>query len=74
MYNVAHFKRRNLRGGAKLENKRGKKDESIRKPICDIVFCGMTFCFRCFNFLLSYFEFFVLRSVYDFVHFKRRSL
>ena len=29
MYNVAHFKRRNSRGRAKMENKRGKKDESI---------------------------------------------
>ena len=29
VYNVAHFKRRNSRGRAKVENKRGKKDESI---------------------------------------------
>ena len=29
VYNVAHFKRRNSRGRAKMENKRGKKDESI---------------------------------------------
>ena len=28
VYNVAHFKRRNSRGRAKMENKRGKKDES----------------------------------------------
>ena len=27
--NVAHFKRRNSLGRAKMENKRGKKDESI---------------------------------------------
>ena len=30
LYNVAHFKRRNSRGRANMENKRGKKDESIR--------------------------------------------
>ena len=29
VYNVAHFKRRNSRGRAKMENNRGKKDESI---------------------------------------------
>ena len=29
VYNVAHFKRRNSRGRAKMENKRGEKDESI---------------------------------------------
>ena len=29
VYNVPHFKRRNSRGRAKMENKRGKKDESI---------------------------------------------
>ena len=29
VYNVAHFKPRNSRGRAKMENKRGKKDESI---------------------------------------------
>ena len=29
VYNVTHFKRRNSRGRAKMENKRGKKDESI---------------------------------------------
>ena len=29
VFNVAHFKRRNSRGRAKMENKRGKKDESI---------------------------------------------
>ena len=29
VYNVAHFKRRNSRGRAKMENKRGKKDENI---------------------------------------------
>ena len=29
VYNVAHFKRRNSRGRAMMENKRGKKDESI---------------------------------------------
>ena len=45
----------------------------LRKPICDIVFCNMPFCFRCFNFLLSYFEFLVMCSVYDVVHFKRRN-
>ena len=39
----------------------------LRKPICDIVFCAMTFCFRCFNFLLSYFDFLILCSVYDVV-------
>ena len=31
----------------------------VRKPICDIVFCVMSFIFRCFDFLLSYFEFLV---------------
>ena len=31
----------------------------IRKPICDIVFCVMSFLFRCFDFLLSCFEFLV---------------
>ena len=31
----------------------------VRKPICDIVFCVMSFLFRCFDFLLSYFEFLV---------------
>ena len=35
----------------------------LRKPICDIVFC----------FLLSYFEFLVLCSVFDVVHFERRN-
>ena len=30
VYNVAYFKRRNSRGRAKVENKRGKKDESIK--------------------------------------------
>ena len=39
----------------------------VRKPICDIVFCAMTFWFRCFNFLLSYFDFLVLCSVDDVV-------
>ena len=39
----------------------------LRKPICDIVFCGMPFRFRCLNFLLSYFEFLVMCSVYDVV-------
>ena len=39
----------------------------VRKPICDIVFCAMTFWFRRFNFLLSYFDFLVLCSVYDVV-------
>ena len=29
VYTVAHFKRRNSRGRAKMENKRGKKDKSI---------------------------------------------
>ena len=29
MYNVAHFKRRNSRGRAKMKNKRGRKDNSI---------------------------------------------
>ena len=29
VYNVAHFKRRNSRGRAKMENNREKKDESI---------------------------------------------
>ena len=29
VYYVAHFKRRNSRGRAKMENNRGKKDESI---------------------------------------------
>ena len=29
VYNVAHFKRRNSRGRAMMENNRGKKDESI---------------------------------------------
>ena len=29
VYNVAHFKRRNSRGRAKMEDNRGKKDESI---------------------------------------------
>ena len=29
VYNAAHFKRRTSRGRAKMENKRGKKDESI---------------------------------------------
>ena len=29
LYNVVHFKRRTSRGRAKMENKRGKKDESI---------------------------------------------
>ena len=29
VYNVAHFKRRNSQGKAKMENKRGKKNESI---------------------------------------------
>ena len=29
VYNVEHFKRRNLRGRAKMENNQGKKDESI---------------------------------------------
>ena len=29
VYNVSHFKWRNSRGRAKMENKRGKKDESI---------------------------------------------
>ena len=29
VYNVAHFKRRNSRGRPKMENSRGKKDESI---------------------------------------------
>ena len=28
VYNVAHFKRCNSRGRAKVENKRGKKDKS----------------------------------------------
>ena len=41
--------------------------QSVRKPICDIVFCAMTFWFRCFNFLLSYYDFLVLCSVYDVV-------
>ena len=31
----------------------------LRKPICDIVFCVMSFLFRCFDFLLSCFEFLV---------------
>ena len=31
----------------------------VRKPICDIVFCVMSFLFRCFDFLLSCFEFLV---------------
>ena len=29
LYNVAHFKRRNPRGRAKMEKKLGKKDKSI---------------------------------------------
>ena len=29
VYNVAHFKHHNSRGRAKMENNRGKKDESI---------------------------------------------
>ena len=29
VYNIAHFKRRNSRGRAKMENKREKKDENI---------------------------------------------
>ena len=33
--------------------------ECVRKPICDIVFCVMSFLFRCFDFLLSCFEFLV---------------
>ena len=39
----------------KLENKHW----FVRKPICDIVFCVMLFLFRCFDFVLSYFEFLV---------------
>ena len=31
----------------------------VRKPICDIVFCVMSFLFQCFDFLLSCFEFLV---------------
>ena len=31
----------------------------VQKPICDIVFCVMSFLFRCFDFLLLCFEFLV---------------
>ena len=40
MYNVAHFKRRNSRGRAKMEKKRVKKGESIR---IKCIHCNVSF-------------------------------